>query len=115
MDNGSKRYIHRDAGTGRIVSEEYARQNPLSTTRETVHDDVSSGELWETRNGSTAKVLHRFAETPGRTRERVLLVLQHPGLRQRERITWHGLDGRVAPGGGVDSGDDLVKRLRIED
>ena len=32
------RYIYRDAKTGRLVSEEYAKKNPSTTVRETVYE-----------------------------------------------------------------------------
>jgi phosphosulfolactate synthase (CoM biosynthesis protein A) len=38
MAKEKKRYIYRSAKTGKIVTEEYAKKNPDTTTRETVKD-----------------------------------------------------------------------------
>lgn len=108
------RYIYRSSITGRIVSEQFARENPSTTTREAVHETIEGGELWETRAGAMARVLHRFREDSNRDEHRLLVVLQHPGSLRKERLTFHGLDGRCAPGAGVDDGDDLVRRLTPE-
>lgn len=38
------RIIYRDAETGRIVTEEYARNNPKTTVRETIKVDDKKGK-----------------------------------------------------------------------
>ncbi len=40
----TKRYLYRDAGTGRLVTEAYADENPLTTVREPVDEPDPPGK-----------------------------------------------------------------------